>query len=153
MKRIAIVVALVILGTVPAQAAPKHYWKDKKVIVGEIIIVASTLGLDASSTCRAIHHRGVDTNLMVVHSCGAAIGMEAGAAAFYSLVNYASWKLEHDDPNKYWRFASYWTIPVAVCAIHCTAAAQNFDLDTPAARIIKERRRCLANNFAECGEK
>lgn len=121
---------------IPPIAPKKHFWTDKKVLVGEAIIIGSTLGLDAISTCQRIH-LGTDKNPLI-HSCGTAVAVEGAAAGFYTVLNYAEWHFGHDDPNKYWRFASYWSIPVTVCAIHCSAAIHNWDLPTHGERKFNE---------------
>ena len=126
--KLSLLALVVLLSALPASAGPKkHFWTDKKVLVGEAIIIGSTLGLDATSTCHALRN-GTEAGGSLVSTCGQAVGVEAAAASFYTLLNYAEWHFGHDDPNRYWRFTSYWSMPAAVCAIHCTAAIHNFQV-------------------------
>jgi hypothetical protein len=111
----------------------RHPWSDKRWWAGIAVIVIDH-ALDASSTM-GVQHRCpdcVETNpILGPHPSAAQVwGLDAGAILFYSGLHYVEWYAGHDDPNKYWRFASQWTIPIIDASFETPAIANNFGIGT-----------------------
>jgi hypothetical protein len=138
MNRTLAIAAIVLLAVVPVEASPRHWFTDKKWWVGEAII-ATSVALDAHSTCQAVG-RGVETSIAFPgpRSCGATAGISFGAFGFYTALHAAEWHVGHEDPNRVIRGLTPWMISAAVAPIHLHAAVHNYSL--PAPREIPEPR-------------
>lgn len=143
MKLSAVVLLLAL--AVPAQAAPKHFWRDWKWWAGEAVI-ATSLALDAHSSCRGISMGYYEGNRLLYgsRSCAAVSGAAAGGFAFYTTLHALAWHCEsnigwkcyglNQDDGKYrkaWQTFAYTGIPATAVAFNLRAAIHNYKLPEP----------------------
>jgi hypothetical protein len=125
---IAMVVASVAGST---NAAPRHWYTDKKWWIGESVNLLAT-GLDANSTCCALSRGSTEGNIILgPHpSCRNVAGMQMGAAFYWTFFHVLDWHFwnnpEAPVPNRALRIIGYTAIPVAAAAIHGSAAIHNY---------------------------
>jgi hypothetical protein len=136
MRNTKLAFALIVLSSVPADAAPKHWYTDKLWWAGEAINIAMPL-LDANSTEYGIHRGGIETHPWLIGhhpTPGQAYGAGVGAAVLYTGLHIATWKLSHDDSSKAWRNVGRWGVPATVTANHLPAAIHNYRIEHPSYR-------------------
>lgn len=121
---------------VSATPKPRHWYTDKKLWIGEAVIVGSTMA-DANSTCRGLQRGGVEQNVALgPHpSCGHIYAFEAGATAYWTFFHFLDWFWVDGgdpDPNLGWRVYGYVAMPVAAFGVNGTAAIHNYRVSSSA---------------------
>lgn len=128
MRRLATLALLFMVAVPAAHAHPRHWYTDWRTWAGEAAIVGSLIA-DGRSTCLGFS-RGLTEGNFLDHgsrSCGHAIAILTAGGAIYTGLHIWEAKLNHDEPSKAWRTVGYLSVPVVVCAFHCTAAARNYE--------------------------
>lgn len=140
----AIILVLLTLAT-PAQAAPKHWYKDWKWYAGAALIVASTT-VDVHSSCRAFSGGYYEQNFILrgSRSCGQVAGVAFGTAAFAVGMHALAWHCNsnvgwkcyglNQNEGKHktaWNVITYTAIPAAFGVAHVPVAIHNYRLPMP----------------------
>lgn len=130
LQNLFVALALISCAGANLHAEPSWLHRHWRTIAGDAVIIGALVA-DGHSTCRGFAHGLVEGNRLArgSHNCGATIGILAGAGVGYVTLNYFSHRLMHDDPNKYWRFAGYWSVPAIVAAGHGGAGWHNYLLE------------------------
>lgn len=128
MKTSPIALLAILTIATPAQSAPKHWYKNWKLLTGEAVII-TVATLDAQSTCRAFSHGGVESGPVLSgnKSCGVEVGTMIGGIAFYTTLHALEWRIGHKDETRIVRDLSPWMVPAVVTAIHLPAAIHNYE--------------------------
>ena len=148
--RLSILLAGLLLAGTTCQAAPNHFWKDKKWWIGTAVN-GVVVGLDMHSTTQAQSRGGVESNpILGPHpSNGQIAGLGVGAFAFYTTVHAVEWHFSHDDDRKWVRIVGLVAIPAGAVAIHLPSAIHNYEIPTPGERQLSS---CMAKR-SPCIEK
>lgn len=155
MKQVIAILVLLAM-VVPADAAPrKHWYRDPKWWIGEVVIGAA-ITADCYSTARTIQ-RGVvsETNPLLgpYPSNGKIAGVCVAGFGIQTVLHASAWHVVHHEPlaascdkdslgratyrnckqfeqdNVFWRSLAYTAIPTVAVVINGRAAANNFKLE------------------------
>lgn len=124
--RLTAAVLLCVLLAAPARADKKPWYRNPEWWARKTVMAAA-LTADGFTSCRGFARGGVELGLVGRggSSCRGVSLKLAGAFAFYNGMDYLSEWYMRPDPSPRWRFASRWSIPLVVAAVHGSAAAQN----------------------------
>jgi hypothetical protein len=105
------------------------FYKDKQWWAGEAVIMTS-VSLDTASTSFARNNGNIEKNpLLGPHPSDAKLAaFSIAGVATYTVLNIAARHFGQKDPNKYWRFAGRWSIPLITAGIHVPLAIHNYNL-------------------------
>lgn len=128
-----LLLALILLLPVHAEARPKHWFSDKKWWVGEFFIAAA-IGADAHSTIQRTN-RQVEGNHLLGRNPSRAkvIGLASLSMGLQTSYHAFCWHLTSgEDDAKGWRIVGYTAIPTEVVAIYgLKGAVHNYQLEFP----------------------